>query len=59
MYEIADRPRNTQYLEKQKGDVEITFSKIDKARTILQFDPKVKIDEELKKTYEWQKENLN
>ena len=55
MYKIADRPRNTQYLEKQKGDVKITSSKIDKAREILQFDPKVNIDEGLKKTYEWQK----
>ncbi len=59
MYKIADRPRNTQYFEKQKGDVKITSSKIDKARKILQFDPKVKIDEGLKKTYEWQKENMN
>ena len=59
MYKIADRPRNTQYLEKQKGDVKITSSKIDKARKILQFDPKVNIDEGLKKTYEWQKENMN
>jgi len=58
MYEIANRPRNTQYLEKQQGDVKITSSKIDKARKILRFDPKVNIDEGLKKTYEWQKENL-
>ena len=59
MYEITDRPRNTQYLEKQKGDVNITSSNIDKARNILGFDPKVNIDEGLRKTYEWQKENLN
>ena len=58
MYKIADRPQNIQYLEKQKGDVKITSSKIDKARKILGFDPKVNIDEGLKKTYEWQKENL-
>ena len=58
MYKIADRPRNTQYLEKQQGDVKITSSKIDKARKILGFDPKVNIDEGLKKTYKWQKENL-
>jgi len=59
MYKIADRTRNTLYIEKQKGDVKITSSKIDKARKILQFDPKVNIDEGLKKTYEWQKENMN
>jgi UDP-glucuronate 4-epimerase len=59
IYEIADRPKDVQYLEKQKGDVEITHSKIDKARKILRFDPKINIDEGLKKTYEWQIENLN
>ena len=59
MYKIADRTRNTLYLEKQKGDVNITSSNIDKARNILGFDPKVNIDEGLRKTYEWQKENLN
>ena len=58
MYKIADRTRNTLYIEKQKGDVKITSSKIDKARKTLGFDPKVNIDEGLKKTYEWQKENL-
>jgi UDP-glucose 4-epimerase len=59
MYKIADRPKDVQYLKKQKGDVEITHSKIDKARKILRFDPKINIDEGLKKTYEWQIENLN
>ncbi len=44
MYEIAVKPRNTKYLEKQKGNGENTFSKIDKASTILQFDSKNNID---------------
>jgi len=57
MYQIADRPKNVQYLEKKKGDVEITHSKIDKARELLHFDPKIRIDEGLKKTYEWQIRN--
>lgn len=58
MYELADRPRNVQYLEKQKGDVKITHSKIDKAKKILKFDPKIKIDEGLNNAYKWQVENL-
>lgn len=52
--DITDRPKNVQYLEKQKGDVKITHSKIDKAKRILGFSPKIKIDEGLLKTYEWQ-----
>ena len=54
MYEIAEKPKEVQFLEKQKGDVKITHSKIEKARSILRFDPKINIDEGLKKTYEWQ-----
>ncbi|MBY8984543.1 MAG: NAD-dependent epimerase/dehydratase family protein, partial [Candidatus Lokiarchaeota archaeon] len=54
MYEIANKPKEVQFLEKQKGDVKITHSKIEKARKILRFDPKINIDEGLKKTYEWQ-----
>ncbi|MHA2336206.1 MAG: GDP-mannose 4,6-dehydratase [Candidatus Hodarchaeales archaeon] len=54
MYDIAEKPKDVQYLEKQKGDVKITHSQIEKARKILGFDPKVKIDEGLKKSYEWQ-----
>ena len=59
MYKIAGKTKNFQYLKKQKGDVEITHSKIDKARRILQFKPNFIIDEGLKKTFEWQIENLN
>ncbi len=59
MYEIADKEENIQYLKKQIGDVEITHSKIDKARKFLQFEPKVQIEEGLEKTFKWQIENLN
>ncbi|MFX0141783.1 MAG: NAD-dependent epimerase/dehydratase family protein, partial [Candidatus Hodarchaeota archaeon] len=59
IYNIADKPENIEFLEKQKGDVEITYSNIEKAKKILKFNPKVNIDEGLNKTYEWHLENLN
>ena len=59
IYKIADKPNKIDYLEKQKGDVEITHSNIEKAKKILRFNPKVNIDDGLNKTYEWQIENLN
>ena len=58
MYEIANKPKKVKYIEKQQGDVEITYSNIKKATNLLGFYPKVKIDEGLKKTYEWQKNYL-
>lgn len=58
IYEIAEKPKDVRYLEKQKGDVKVTHSKIEKAQRMLQFNPKVNIDEGLIKTYEWQLENL-
>jgi nucleoside-diphosphate-sugar epimerase len=59
IYNIADKPENIEFLEKQKGDVGITYSNIEKAKNILKFNPKVNIDEGLNKTYEWHIENLN
>ncbi len=53
-YEIAKKPKNVRYLEKQKGDVKVTHSNIEKAKKMLQFEPKVNIDEGLRKTYDWQ-----
>ena len=46
------------YIEKQQGDVEITYSNIKKASRLLGYYPKVMIDEGLKNTYEWQKNYL-
>ena len=58
IYEITQKPKDVQYLEKQKGDVRVTHSKIEKAQQMLSFMPKVNIDEGLTKTYEWHLENL-
>lgn len=57
IYSIANKSKNVKYIEKQKGDVNITHSNIKKAKTILNFHPSVNIDEGLLKTYEWQISN--
>ncbi len=58
IYKIAEKPKDVQYLEKQKGDVQVTHSKIEKAQKMLQFKPNVNIDDGLTRTYDWQLENL-
>ncbi len=54
MYGIAKVEKKISFIEKQKGDVNITHSDISKARRILNFKPKVNIDVGLEKQYEWQ-----
>ncbi len=41
------------------GDVDITFADISKAKHLLGWEPKTKIEEGLKLFYEWYKENVN
>jgi len=55
MYSIIEKPKKLKYIEKQKGDVEITHSDISKASKILGFKPKINIDEGLQLQYNWQK----
>ncbi|MFW9830149.1 MAG: NAD-dependent epimerase/dehydratase family protein [Candidatus Thorarchaeota archaeon] len=59
MYKIANKVKKVENFEKQEGDVDITYSDIRKAKRILSFEPRINIDEGLKKTYKWQIENLN
>ncbi|MBD3227952.1 MAG: NAD-dependent epimerase/dehydratase family protein, partial [Candidatus Lokiarchaeota archaeon] len=54
MYAIVKKPKNVRYGSKKKGDVEVTHSNITKAQKILGYEPKINIDEGLKKTYQWQ-----
>lgn len=54
MYAISKKPKKVKCVEKQKGDVEITHSNIEKAKRILRFQPKIKIEEGLRRQYEWQ-----
>jgi len=54
MYEISRRPKKVKYIEKQRGDVDITYSNTNKAKELLNYIPKVNIYDGLKKTYDWQ-----
>jgi len=54
MYSIAEKPKKVKYIEKQKGDVDVTYSDIKKAQSVLNYNPKVSIDDGLRKTYERQ-----
>jgi len=58
MFKVANKEVKTKYIEKQKGDVEVTYSDTRKANKILNYHPKVNIEEGLQKTYNWQKNFL-
>ncbi|MBY9008379.1 MAG: GDP-mannose 4,6-dehydratase [Candidatus Lokiarchaeota archaeon] len=54
MYSITKVQKKIRFIEKQKGDVDLTHSDITKARKLLGFSPKVTIDVGLKNQYQWQ-----
>jgi nucleoside-diphosphate-sugar epimerase len=54
MYNITGKEKKVKFIEKQKGDVDITYSNTEKAKNILGYHPLVYIDDGLKKTYNWQ-----
>jgi len=56
MQTLTQTPTKVQYEKPQMGDVDITHSKIDKAKKILNYHPKVSIQEGLKKYYTWMQE---
>ncbi|TFF97907.1 MAG: NAD-dependent epimerase/dehydratase family protein [Promethearchaeota archaeon] len=58
MYKIVGKSKKIKYVSKKKGDVEITHSDISKAKKILDYFPEINIDEGLKRTYNWQINNL-
>jgi len=58
MFKIAVKTKKVKYIEKQKGDVEITHADIKKAKKILNYQPRINIKEGLSKTYEWYFKNL-
>jgi len=59
MFNIAEKPRKVKYIEKQKGDVDITHSNTNKAKKMLSFQAQINIDEGLQKTYDWIIKNIN
>ncbi|MHA1293749.1 MAG: GDP-mannose 4,6-dehydratase [Promethearchaeota archaeon] len=58
MYDLTKKPKHIRYIEKQKGDVDITYSNTEKAEKMLNYKPKINIDEGLKITYDWIKNYL-
>jgi len=54
MYSIANKQKKIQFIEKQLGDVDITYSNVEKAKKILEYSPKIKVSEGLKHHYQWQ-----
>ena len=59
MFNIAGKPKKVKHVESQKGDVNITHSDITKAKKLLGYEPKINLDEGLRKTYDWQVEQFN
>ena len=45
------------HIEKQQGDVEITFADLNKSERMLSYKPKIKIEEGIKKLVEWYQKN--
>lgn len=52
---ILNKKANIKYSEPKKGDAKKTFSDISKARNILGFNPKIDIEEGLKRFIDWYK----
>jgi len=58
MYAISEKSKKVRYVERQQGDVDITYSNTEKAKKIINYYPQVNIEEGLKKTFEWHKKPL-
>ncbi len=54
MYAITNKQKKIQFIEKQLGDVDITYSNVEKAKKILGYSPKIKVSKGLKHHYQWQ-----
>lgn len=59
MYNIVNKPKKVKYIKSKKGDVTVTHSDISKAKKILNYYPKINIDEGLQRTYNWQMKNFD
>lgn len=58
MYSISEKSKKVRCVEKQQGDVDITYSNTEKAKKILNYYPQVNIEEGLTKTFKWHKKTL-
>jgi UDP-N-acetylglucosamine 4-epimerase len=55
---IAERSVEPNYCPERAGDVKHSLADISKAKKLLGYDPKVSVEEGLKKTFEWYKEEF-
>jgi UDP-glucuronate 4-epimerase len=55
---VVGRSGNYEVLSNQEGDVPHTYANITKAKLDLNYNPKISLEEGLKKTYGWLKNNL-
>jgi UDP-N-acetylglucosamine/UDP-N-acetylgalactosamine 4-epimerase len=56
---IAGSDLAPRYGPERKGDVRHSLADISKARTLLQYDPRISVREGLKKTFDWYRERHN
>ncbi len=52
-----EKKANVEMLEPQPGDVSVTYADITKAKRILKYQPRVKMEEGIKRFVEWYKKN--
>jgi UDP-glucuronate 4-epimerase len=52
-----DKKANIETLEPQPGDVSVTYADITKAKRMLKYQPRVKMEEGIKRFVEWYREN--
>ncbi|MFX1309097.1 MAG: GDP-mannose 4,6-dehydratase [Promethearchaeota archaeon] len=53
IYKLTNKPEKVIYIDKQQGDVDVTYSNINKAKNLLNYAPKIDIDEGLANVYQW------
>jgi UDP-glucuronate 4-epimerase len=57
LYHLLGKKENIEYLPMQEGDVDITFADISKAKRLLNYSPRITLQEGLKKFIEWHDTN--
>ncbi|MFX1386344.1 MAG: GDP-mannose 4,6-dehydratase [Promethearchaeota archaeon] len=53
IYKLTNKPEKVIYIDKQQGDVDVTYSNINKAKNLLNYAPKIDIDKGLANVYQW------
>jgi UDP-glucuronate 4-epimerase len=54
--EAFDKKANIEMLEPQPGDVSVTYADITKAKRMLKYQPRVKMEEGIKRFVDWYRE---